>query len=378
MKVNTTKLSFYRVNFGAKTYSQRVQEKLAHSGWWDRNFGGDRDAARNSAENEMLNEIDSNWRRKNKAEHDYERYVSHYNYQSSKNSERLNELDSEIQNEQNLYTSQQTQIDTLEKRISSQYDNVAKSGKALDSIENKTNAIREKISNFEEKTSQLKTELGSIRTQTEAAIQEQTNKIKQKTNEEYSQQLSSLINKPMLYLNQNLVMPLRINQTNKDYTVPNGLLIEAPNRLYPEIILAWLVGKTNSNYAKLNANRYKTEGEFFDALCNISEQAKKNKQESNRHTLTLVTNIEKFTKDEDTQIIPFLKSFMDTTSKDYNNTIVLCTKDTTKLDSILTAKHRFPLKMSFAWKHLFTKKYSLSSMLLESFKLKTHGIKFKP
>ena len=363
--------------FKAKTYSERVQNRLRSSDWWDKNFGGDEERARNSAEREMLDEIDNNTSRKRRAENEYERYVDNYNYQSSRNTNRLNELDSEIQRERNLHISQESKIRSLNSRIAAQTDKVIESSKALDNITDKTNTTRDKVSSLKQESSKLKKEISDIKIQTETKIQEETEKIRKQSFEEYNQQVEVLTKKPLLYLNQNIILPLKIKQSGKDFTIPNGLLLETPAKLFSRTILSWITKKTNSNYAILNAKKYKTESDFFEALSDISDQARDNNKKTNRHTFTLVSNVEKFTQKENSQIIPYLKSFMDTTSRDYSNTIILSTKDSTKLDPILTAKHRFPLKMKLAWNFLFVREYGFRTMLSNILRTKAERTKFK-
>ena len=62
---------------------------------------------------------------------------------------------------------------------------------------------------------------------------------------------------------------------------------------------------------------------------------------------------------------------MDTTATDNFNTIILSSKKSSQLDSILIAKHRFPLKLNLSLKFL-VKKYSFLSMLFKSFKTGTN------
>ncbi len=363
--------------FKAKTYSERVQERLSGSDWWDKNFGGDEERARNSAEREMLDEIDNNTSRKRHAESEYERYVDNYNYQSSRNTSRLNKLENEIQREHNLHTSQESKIKSLNSKIAAQTDKVIASSRTLDNITEKTNTTRDKVSSLKLETIKLKREVSNIKFQTEIKIQEETEKIRKQSFEKYNQKAEALTKKPLLYLNQNIILPLKIKQSGKAFTIPNGLLIETPSKLFSKIILSWITKKTNSNYAILNAKKYKTESDFFDALSDISEQARNYNKQTNCHTFTLINNIEKFTRKKNSQIIPYLKSFMDTTSRNYSNTIILSTKDSTKLDPILIAKHRFPLKMDLTWNFVFMKKYGFRTMLSNLLKIKAKRTKFK-
>ena len=66
--------------------------------------------------------------------------------------------------------------------------------------------------------------ISDIKIQTETKIQEETEKIRKQSCEEYNQQVEVLTKKPLLYLNQNIILPLKIKQSGKDFTIPNGLL----------------------------------------------------------------------------------------------------------------------------------------------------------
>lgn len=364
------------VNFQAKLYHERVNEKLEGKGWFNRNFGGATTEAEEDAEWEMCKEIDSNWKEARSQNQDYDSYKSYYNNETKRISKRIKEIEAEIKEHRSLHPFQLLKIKALQAKAFALGIRANISDKSIDRLEQKTDKKREKSYELNQETRKIERNLNTLRTENETKIRAKVAEIKENAIIEHNKKIDSLINAPLLYLKQNVVMPIKMLQKGKNFAAPNGILINTPIQSFSKLILRWITKNTNSNYAKLNAKKYKTEEEFFEALSSISEKSRREHAVTNKHSFTLITNIEKFLKQKKSPLVPFLKSFMDTTATDNFNTIILSSKKITELDSILTAKHRFPLKLDLSLKFL-VKKYSFLSMLLKSFKTGTNRINLR-
>ena len=369
--MNIGSINIPNTNFKAKLYHERVNEKLENTDWFDRNFCGATTDAEENAEWEIRQEIDSNLEKVRSANSDYDLYESYYNNESERIKERIEEIDVEIKEQQTLHPLQEARIKALEPKVQNWEKLENSKNKVVKNIENNINKKREKSQELIQQTRLIEMKLNSLKNEKATTIKNKIAEFKENAMLEYSQKVDSLIKSPLLYLKQNVVMPIKLLQKGKDFVAPNGILINTPLKSFSKLILRWITKNTNSNYAKLNAKDYKTEEDFFEALTLISEKSRREHAVTNKHSFTLITNIEKFLKRKNSPLIPFLKSFMDTTATDNFNTIILSSKKSSQLDSILTAKHRFPLKLDLSLKFL-VKKYSFLSMLLKTFKTGTN------
>lgn len=369
MNINTTITQ--NIDFKAKLYHERVKEKLEGTDWLDRNFGGATTEAEEDAEWEIRQEIDSNWERARSQNRDYDSYQSYYSRETERISNRVKEVDAEMKEHRSLHPFQSLKIKALQAKAFALGIRANISDKSVDNLEKKTDKKRDKSSELNRETRRIERNLNTLKRENETKIRTKVAELKENAMLEHNKKIDNLINSPLLYLKQNVVMPIKMLQKGKDFTAPNGILINTPLKSFSKLILRWITKNTNSNYAKLNAKKYKTEETCFEALSAISEKSRQEHAVTNKHSFTLITNIDKFLKRKNSPLIPFLKSFMDTTATDNFNTIILSSKKSSQLDSILTAKHRFPLKLDLSLKFL-VKKYSFLSMLFKSFKIGTN------
>lgn len=360
------------INFKAKLYNERVQEKLEGKDWLDRNFCGATTSAKEDAEWEIRQEIDMNWSNVSSANNNYDYYKSYYSSQSEKISEKIKDIDSEVENQHSLQSSQETKIKSLKAKASNMEVLENESDKEIDILEEEMNKKRILSRELNSETCRIEKDLSALKTENETNIKIKTTELRKNAMLEHNKKIDNLITSPLLCLKQNVIMPVKMLQKGKDFVIPNGILINTPFKSFSKLILRWITQNTNSNYAKLNAKKYKTEEAFFEALSSISEKSRDEHEKTNKYSFTLITNIERFLKQKNAPIIPFLKSFMDTTATDNFNTIVLSSKKISDLDPILIAKHRFPIKIQLDSKFLFARKNGFISMLFDILKKTVH------
>ena len=366
------------MSFKARTYNERLKERLSNMGWWERNFGGGTSDAKRAVEEEMINEIDSNLARVRYAKYSLERDKSNYQKEMARMNERIKEIESDISDYRALHPYQAIKIKALRAQAFAQGLRTKLSDNAEERLTRKIDKKRDKSYELDSAVSNLERDLRTAKRENDTKICTKVAELKEKSVIEHEKEIDKLINAPELYLKQNVVMPLKMMKAGKAFAAPNGILIDSPLKTFSKLILRWITKNTNSNFAKINARKFKTEEAFFDKLSIISEQARNEHEQTGNHTFTLITNIEKFVNEKNTTLVPYLKNFMDTTAQDNFNTIILSSKKSERLDSILTAKHRFPLKMILSLNFFFKRKYGFWSMLFGSFKSGTNRKNLNP
>lgn len=368
MIINSISSSKNYLNFQAKTYNERLKERLSNMGWWDRNFGGGTTESKNAVEEEMRNEIDYNWRRVEYAKDSIRRDKSHYEQEISRINNRIKEVESEIREHRTLHPFQALRIKALQAQAYTQGIITSISNSADERLSKKIDKKRDKSYELNSQANSLEMNLRTVKRENEAKIRAKVLELKEKSLDEHRKEIDKLINAPTLYLKQNVITPMKMIKAGKEFSLPNGILINTPSKIFSKLIMRWITKNTNSNYAQINSNKIKTEEDFFEKLSSISELARNRHAQTGQHTFTLITNIEKFINKKNAILVPYLKNFMDTTAQDNNNTIILSGRKTENLDPILIAKHRFPLKMNLSTKFIFMRKYGFWSMLFGSFK----------
>ena len=368
MIINAISSTNKYINFQARTYSERLSERLSDMGWWERNFGGGTTESKEAVEEEMRDEIDYNWRRVGYAKDSIQHDKSNYKSEISRINNRIKEVNSEISEHRTLHPFQTIKIKTLQAQAYAQGIITDISNKAEERLSEKIDKKRDQSYELSSQANSIERDLRTIKIENDFNIRTKIAELKEKALIEHGKEIEKLINAPILYLKQNVLMPMKMIKAGKEFSMPNGILINTPLKTFSKLILRWITKNTNSNYAKINAKNFKTEEEFFEKLNSVSELAQNEHNKTGSHTFTLITNIEKFVNEKRTSLVPYLKNFMDTTAQDHFNTIILSSKKAENLDSILTAKHRFPLKINLSSKFLFMRKYGFLSMLFGSFK----------
>lgn len=129
--------------------------------------------------------------------------------------------------------------------------------------------------------------------------------------------------------------------------VPGGILIESDSNDISKTLFKWIIQKTNSNYAVLDPASFKNKAKLLKKIRAIAEKSQKEFDKYKKRSFTFIENIESFgtPETENYPIIGALKDFLDNCSTDFHNTIVVSTKDPTKLDPIVSADHRFQVKI---------------------------------
>lgn len=369
MKINNITQNYNRPVFQAKSFDERLQSRLNNLDWFDRNFCGGTTDSRDAVEREMLREIDSNWDKVHSEKEKLNSCRAYYQQESSRISKLIADIDEEIDEKTALKSFQENEIVDLRNNSSTLKQDAVVSAQKIKSL--KIDVKKKKIENntLNDEIGTIENSIEAIDTSNKIKIATRVEELKENLAVEHNKQIEDLISAPVLYLKQNLIFPLKMLQQGNDLSIPNGVLVNTPFKLFSKIITKWITETSNSDYQKLNAKKYKSEEEFFESLSDISEKSRHNYESTNKHSFTLITNIGKFLKNKNTELLPYLKNFMDTTASDHHNTIILAGSDLSKLDSILTAKHRFPLQINLKRNSVF-KKHNISSMFTDLLKIK--------
>lgn len=126
-----------------------------------------------------------------------------------------------------------------------------------------------------------------------------------------------------------------------DSIFPNGIMIEGQDVNLNDVA-EWLAKKSDCKLEKVDFTNISIETAMKE-LLNISNRAKEN----NERTIIQIENFERFTipTDENRRIIGALKSFLSGCAQDKKCTIIAQTKDSSKIDDIVMADHRFQIQI---------------------------------
>jgi len=178
---------------------------------------------------------------------------------------------------------------------------------------------------------------------------------------------------------ERLITPAKLETQNGNANVPGGVLIEAESTEHSKELFKWIIKKTNSNYALIDANSFDDKADLFKTIENVSKKAQKEFERTRTRTFTFIDNFGNWTtpKEENHSIIASLKNFLDTSSTEFHNTLVVSTKDPSKIDPIISADHRFQVKVKIDEAFLQHDQFGYNSILKEIAELKAIGRELK-
>lgn len=182
-------------------------------------------------------------------------------------------------------------------------------------------------------------------------------------------------------LTQRVVAPTKLESQERKTVVPGGVLLESKPSEAPRKITEWLAKTTNSNYAVVDVSEFKeNRPRFLKRLTDLAQKAKKDFDKTKRRTFTFIDNFWYYASpsNDNRPIIGALKSYLDTCSTEYHNTIVVASEDPAMLDPIVSADHRFPVKVKLDSEFMSHNNFGYPSMLKEIKEAKSAGREFKP
>ena len=196
-----------------------------------------------------------------------------------------------------------------------------------------------------------------------------------RANEEFKQQVDAVLNNPKNTLTQRVLHPMILEAQGHTVIIPGGILIESESPDVARNVFEWITKKTNSNYITINATSFEDKRKLFEIINHVAKKAQKEFESGKKRTLIFIENFENcgVPNSENQPIIGALKSFLDKCSKDYHSTIVISTSDPSKLDKIVTADHRFQVKVKLDNDFMQNNELGYNSILKEAKETKFLG-----
>ena len=152
--------------------------------------------------------------------------------------------------------------------------------------------------------------------------------------------------------------------------IPSSVEITGLNENSAKTILNWLAALTNSNYALINAAKYKEKDEFVQILKELSFLANQEYEKNGSHSFTMIEHfgaVDSVTEADKN----FLDTILENGAKIYHNTIIALTRFT-KNTEFQTFKFNETFKITERF--LEHKNFGLPSIIKNLNGKKTAGI----
>lgn len=264
----------------------------------------------------------------------------------------------------------------IQEQKTAQINSLTEKGKALEQdIQAKALEVSELNMRQEQLLLELQQEPQKAKQKRLQKINEITTKADETLKKDIEGVLSSIKNKFI----KDVITPTILQNKGDTVNVPSGILIESESDDVSKKIFEWLVKRTDSNYAIINTTDFKNKSNLLDEMSQIAKISKKEFESSHRRTFTFIENFEScgIRTPENKKIIGALKTFLDSCSKDFYNTIVISTNDSSKLDSIVTGPHRFQVKAKLDKSFLQDANLGYNSILKELSEIISSGKEIK-
>lgn len=305
--------------------------------------------------------------------------ADYYEKEKTKNNTKISELNTGIEQKKANNVQLTDKINQLNQVQSKKVEELTRKEEENRVLDKEITRIKKESENLEIKKNNLLIKLEE--TNKEAAIRRQ-HEIKEtttRTNAAFREEIQAILSNAKTTISERVITPTKLEFQNGKANVPGGILIESNSADNSKKIFEWIVKKTDSNYSRIDASSFKKKSDLFSKLMGISIKSKKQFDKTRKRTFTFIDNFEScaISKKENYSIIGTLKNFLDTNSSDFHNTIVISTKDSTKLDPILSADHRFQVKVKVDDAFLKHDKFGYSAILKEISKFKSTGKELK-
>src|SRR5574344_91522 len=295
--------------------------------------------------------LDDELAKKNKQIEDTQKTIQQVSVDTDKLRENATKTNQQLETK---ITQKKSTNDSLSGQIKRLSDVGAQKDREIKEVKTKSNNYEQEINNSKRESEELRKKqdqlLDKLKREREIAEKESQEKIKLaaiEANEAFKQKVQAVLSSPKNTLIQRVFNPTIIENKGGKALVPGGILIESDSNDISKTLFKWIIQKTNSNYAVLDPASFKNKAKLLKKIRAIAEKSQKEFDKYKKRSFTFIENIEScgIPKAENYPIIGALKDFLDNCSNDFHNTIVVSTKDPTKLDQIVSADHRFQVKV---------------------------------
>lgn len=294
--------------------------------------------------------------------------------QKAENTKELKRLDCEIENKKNDNNKLTEQIIKLTETESAKNKDMAPIKLENQNLEREFNCYKKQMECLlSERSDHLKAieEANIIAQKNRESACKSLNESYEKV---FQRDIDNALSSNKSILIQKVINPTVMESEGEKVKVPHGILIESEDSDTAKKVFEWLVKKTDSNYAIIDAAKFNDKLGLHRAVNSIADKSQKNFESNFNRTFTFIDNFDDFAildnKSEDIIFKGFSK-LLSLCSEQYHNTIVVVTKNSVKLDSIHTDGLNFPIKIKLNSDFLQDKKLGFESILNELKTLKS-------
>lgn len=287
--------------------------------------------------------------------------------QRESNKEESNKLDRIINEKRSANRTLSNQIEDLSKVESEKGETVNTLKREGKTIETNLNSRKQRIGQLKQEQEEILGTIDKQNIEAEKKLKEQLKTSMVQTQESLDKDLEKTLSNPKNTLIQNVLNPTILEAEGNTVQVPSGVLFESESSDVSKKVFEWMTRKTNSNYAVIDASAFGNKPRLFKMVNILAEKSKKEFMTDHKRTFTFIENFDNCATPDakNESIIGALKSFLDDCSSFYHNTIVISTKDPSKLDAIVSGAHRFPVKIKLDKEFLNDKKFGYESIVKE-------------
>lgn len=303
----------------------------------------------------------------------------YYTVEKRENSEKIEELDKNIQynkkNNNSLISKMNDLLKTKEQK-NLEINKLQEKKQNLQTKINKTDAENRNLEN-EVKNISLKIEEDKINADNVRKEKIQVATIE--TNQKFKNEVNQILSNAKTTIAQRVIDPTKYEKDARSVDVPSGVLIESSSSDESKKMFEWIVKKSDSNFAIINAAEFKNKMDLYKAITNIAKKSQKEFEKNNRRTFTFIDNFEycATTNNDNKGFVGALKIFLDTCSVDYHNTLVASTPDVSKLDPIVSGVHRFQVSVKLDKQFMQDNDFGYNTVLKEIPRFKITGKEIK-
>jgi len=240
------------------------------------------------------------------------------------------------------------EIDTLK-------DESAKKDTKIKKIKSNAKSLEKDVKSGKKKVEQLQAQhkeiLKGITDDAELATKTRDEKLGQQAKQIqkiHTQEMENAVMSIKNKLIQNVINPTIQKSEGDNVRVPSGILLESDSNDVAKKVFEWIMKKTGSNYAIIDAQEFQNKSGLTSLINHISKRAKIDFDSSQVRTFTLIENFDSFIPSQDEKNDSAFKSFKEFLSKCsefYNNTVVAVTKPGIKPDEINGLNFNVKLKL---------------------------------
>lgn len=303
----------------------------------------------------------------------------YYGIKKKQNNNKILELDRDIQQEKNNNEVLSEKIEELSLQSAEKDIELAELGEKHQVLDKELDKTKKKSGELKNEKMSLLAKIEQDSKSAEIRRQEEIKKATIRINEEFHSEIQTILANAKTALTERVITPTRLENQNSNVDVPGGILIESKSREYSKKLFEWLVKKTNSNYSIIDAS-LSSNKDLFKIIMNAAQKAQKEFEINRTRTFTFIDNFINCAtpKEENYSIIGALKNFLDTCSVEFHNTLVVSTDNPSKLDPIISADHRFQVKVKIDDAFLKHDQFGYNSILKELANAKYTGKEIKP